>query len=59
MHHHKLHYSVQTRQVKISGIEANQIVAIKEQELPALASTVITGKLKGKVDKNASYITSI
>jgi hypothetical protein len=59
MHQHKLHYSVQTRQVKTSGIEANQIVAIKEQELPALASTVITGKFKGKVDKNASYITSI
>jgi hypothetical protein len=31
MHKHKLHYAVQTQQVKISGIEIDQIVAIKEQ----------------------------
>ncbi len=31
MHKHKLHYDVQTRQVKISGIDIDQIVAIKEQ----------------------------
>jgi len=36
MHKHKLHYNVQTRQVKIAGIEIDQIVAIKEQTLPAL-----------------------
>ncbi len=34
MHKHKLHYDVQTRQVKISGVEIDQIVAIKEQTLP-------------------------
>ncbi len=49
MHHHKLHYDVQTRQVKIAGVEFDQIVAIKEQTLPALTSTVITAKYKGKV----------
>jgi hypothetical protein len=59
MHNHKLHYSVQTRQVKISGIDIDQIVAIKEQTLQALASTVITAKYKGKVDKNVNYIASI
>jgi hypothetical protein len=51
MHHHKMHYDVQTRQVKIAGIEFDQIVAIKEQTLPALTSTVITTKYKGKVSK--------
>ncbi len=59
MHKHKLHYDVQTSQVKISGIEINQIVAIKEQTLPALASTVVTAKYKGKVNKDMTYIASI
>jgi len=59
MHKHKLHYAVQTQQVKISGIEIDQIVAIKEQTWPALASTVITAKYKGKVSKNVNYIASI
>jgi len=59
MHKHKLHYDIQTQQVKISGIDIDQIVATKEQTLPALASTVITAKYKGKVDKNMNYIASI
>jgi len=46
MHRHKLHYDVQTHQVKISAIDINQIVAIKEQTLPALASTVIMAKIQ-------------
>jgi hypothetical protein len=53
MHQHKLHYNVQTCQVKIAGVEFNQIVAIKEQTLPALTSTVITAIYKGKVNKDA------
>jgi hypothetical protein len=59
MHHHKLHYDVQTRQVKIAGVEFDQIMAIKEQTLPALTSTVITAKYKGKVSKDSNYIASI
>ncbi len=59
MHKHKLHYEVQTWQVKISGVEIDQILAIKEQTLPALASTVITAKYKGKVNNNVNYIASI
>jgi hypothetical protein len=59
MHQHKLHYDVQTRQVKIAGVEFDQIVAIKEQTLPALTSMVITAKYKGKVDKDSNYIASI
>jgi Reverse transcriptase (RNA-dependent DNA polymerase)/Retroviral aspartyl protease len=59
MHQHKLHYDVQTRQVKIAGVEFDQIVAIKEQTLPALTSTVITAKYKGKVNKDNNYIASI
>jgi hypothetical protein len=51
MHKHKLHYDVQTRQVKISGIDADQIVTIKL----AQASTVINAKFKGHVNKQ-SYI---
>jgi hypothetical protein len=59
MHHHKMHYDVQTRQVKIAGMEFDQIVATKEQTLPALTSTVITAKYKGKVSKEHNYIASI
>ncbi len=59
MHKHKLHYDVQTRQVKIAGIEIDQLVAIKEQTLPALASTLLTAKYKGRVNKNMTYIASI
>ncbi len=58
-HKNKLHYDVQTRQVKIAGIEGDQIVAIKEQVLPALASTVVTAKYKGKPEPNVHFIASI
>ncbi len=54
-----MHYDVQTRQVKIARLEFDQIVAIKEQTLPALTSTVITAKYKGKVSKDQNYIASI
>jgi hypothetical protein len=57
MHQHKLHYVIQTRQVKIAGVEFNQIIAIKEQTLPALTLTVITAKYKGKVTKDNNYIS--
>jgi hypothetical protein len=45
--------------VKIAGIGIDQIVAIKEQVLPALASTVITAKYRGKIPKDVNYIASI
>jgi hypothetical protein len=44
----KLHRGVQTRQVKIDGMDLNHIVAIKESVLHALISTVHTIKYKGK-----------
>ncbi len=50
---------IETRQVKIAGIEGDQIVAIKEQVLPALASTVVTAKYKGKTEPNVHFIASI
>jgi hypothetical protein len=50
---------VQTRQVKIAGIEGDQIVAIKEQVLPVLASTVVTAKYNGKPEPNVHLIASI
>jgi hypothetical protein len=59
MHKHKHHYDVQTCQVKIAGIEIDQIVAIKEQTLLAFASMVVTAKYKGKVSKDMTYIASI
>jgi hypothetical protein len=59
MHQHKLHYNVQTSQVKIAGVEFDQIIAIKEQTLPGITSTVITAKYKGNVDKDYNYIASI
>jgi hypothetical protein len=59
MHKNKLHYDVQTREVKLASIEGDQIVAIKEQVLPALASTVITAKFKGKIQPNVNFIASI
>jgi len=59
MHKNKLHFDVQTRQVKIAGIEGDQIVAIKEQVLPALASMVITARYKGKPEPNVHFIASI
>jgi hypothetical protein len=37
----------------------DQIVAIKEQTLPALASTVITAKYKGKNIPDANFIANI
>jgi hypothetical protein len=59
MHQHKLHYDVQTRQVNMAGIDADQIIMIKEQVLPAQAFTIINVKYKGRVDKKATYIVSI
>ncbi len=40
-------------------MEIDQIVAIKEQMLPALASTVIMARYKGKVDNSVNYIANI
>jgi hypothetical protein len=59
MHKNNLHYDVQTRQVKIAGIEGDQIVAIKEQVLPALAFTIITARYKGKIEQNINFIARI
>jgi hypothetical protein len=59
MHKHKLHYDVQTGQLKIASMDSDQIVAIKELVLPALTSFFITIKHKGHVDKNSIYIASI
>ena len=59
MHQHQLHYDVQTRQVKIAGVDIDQIVAIKEQTLSALSSTVITAKYKGKTVPDANLIANI
>jgi hypothetical protein len=59
MHKHKLHYDVQTRQVKIASIEGDQIVGINEQVLPAIASTVITARYKGKPDPDVNFIATI
>jgi hypothetical protein len=58
MHKNKLHYDVQTRQVKTASIEGDQIVAIKEQVLPALASMVFTAKYKGKPEQNVHFIAT-
>jgi hypothetical protein len=44
---------------KLKGIEGDQIVAIKEPVLPALASTVITAKYKGKPLPNVNFNASI
>jgi hypothetical protein len=55
MHKHIIHYDVQTRQVKIAGIEGDLIVVIKEQVLPTLASTIITAKFKCKFQKEIVY----
>ncbi len=59
MHKNKLHYDVQTRQIKFAGIEGYQIVAIKEQVLPALASTIVTARYKGKTEPNIHFIAGI
>jgi hypothetical protein len=40
-------------------VEFDQIMAIKEQTLLALTSTVITAKYKGKIIKDTNYIASI
>jgi hypothetical protein len=45
--------------VKIFGNDIDQNLALKEQSLLALASTVITAKYKSKVDTNMNYIASI
>jgi Retroviral aspartyl protease len=59
MHKHKMHYDVQTRQVKIAGNDKDQIVAMKEHVLPALTSTIITTKYKGKIQTDVNFIASI
>ncbi len=59
MHKHKLNYDALTRQVKILGMDVDQIITIKEQILPALTSTLMNVKFKGRVNKRATYIASI
>ncbi len=42
-----------------AGVEIDQIVAIKEQTLSALSSTVLTAKYKGKLFPEANFIANI
>jgi hypothetical protein len=52
---YKLHRGVQTRQVKIDGMDLNHIVAIKESVLHALISKVHTVQYKGKPIADVKY----
>jgi len=52
---YKLHWGVQTIQVKIDGMDLNHIVAIKESVLHALISTVHTVQYKGKPIADVKY----
>ncbi len=59
MYEHRLHYHIQTRQVKTAGFDSGQSVAIKKQVMPALTFSILNIKYKGRVDKETSYIASI
>ncbi len=59
IHAHQLTYDVRSRQVKFAGAYANSIAALKQTILPAMTSTVVNAKYKGKTDPNATYVVKI
>ncbi len=59
IHAHQLSYDVLSRQVKFASAYANLIAAVKQTILPAMTSTVVNAKYKGKTDPNAIYVINI
>jgi hypothetical protein len=59
IHAHQLTYDVLSRQVKFASAYTNSIAAVKQTILPAMTSTVVNAKYKGKTDPNAIYVVNI
>jgi hypothetical protein len=59
MHLHKLQFDDQNHQVKILNSDSDKIVAITKFVVPALSSTVLNLKYKGKVFPVTQYIANI
>jgi hypothetical protein len=59
IHAHQLTYDVLSRQVKFASAYTNSIAAVKQTILPAMTTTVVNAKYKGKTDPNAIYVVNI
>ena len=59
MHHNKLIYDVNTRQVKFADEKMNTICAIKQITIPAMTSCIITTKFNGEMHPEKTYIATI
>ncbi len=59
MHHNKLIYDVNTRQVKFADEKMNTICATKQITIPAMTSSIITMKFNGDTHPDKTYITMI
>jgi hypothetical protein len=59
MHKNKLHYDVQTRQLKIAGIEGDQIVAIKNKSCQLSLPQWSQPNARANQKKNVHFIASI
>ncbi len=59
MHHNKLIYYVNTRQVKLADAKMNTICATKQMTIPAMTSSIITTKFNGESHPDKTYIATI
>jgi hypothetical protein len=59
MHHDKLIYNVNTRQVKFADSKMNTICATKQMTIPAMTSSIVTTKFNGEIHKDKTYVATI
>jgi len=59
MHHNKLIYKVNTRQVKFADSQMNTICATKQITIPAMTSSIVTAKFNGETHQEKTYIATI
>ncbi len=59
MHHNKLIYNVNMRQVKFANAKMNTICATKQMTIPAMTSSIITTKFNGELHPDKTYIAMI
>jgi hypothetical protein len=59
MHHNKLIYYVNTRQVKCADSQMNTICATKQITIPVMTSSIVTAKFNGETHQEKTYITTI
>jgi hypothetical protein len=59
MHHNKLFYDANTRQVKFADSQMNTFCATKQITIPGMTLSIVTAKFNGETHQEKTYIATI